>query len=97
VVAELHAAGAAGAAAPVPNGDESAEQKFAREAGARIMQAIALSQFASELHAAGAAAGLRSATSPAAAKSAAGLHSAEGAVNDSARAGAPVPNEDLTT
>ena len=86
--AEPHAAGAAGAAAPVPDGDESAEQKFAREAGARIMQAIALSQFASELHAAGAAAGLRSATSPAAAKS---------AVNDSARAGAPVPNEDLTT
>ena len=86
----MHAAGAAGAAAPVPNGDESAEQKFAREAGARIMQAIALSEFASELHAAGAAAGLHSATSPAAAKSAAGLHSAEGAVNDSARAGAPV-------
>ena len=65
-----------------PRADESAEQKFAREAGARIMQAIALSEFASELHAAGAAAGLHSATSPAAAKS---------AVNDSARAGAPVP------
>jgi hypothetical protein len=55
------------------HGDESAEQKFAREAGERIMQAIALSQFAAELRAAGAAAG------------------------DSARAGAPVPNEDLTT
>ena len=71
--------------------EESAEQKFAREAGARIMQAIALSQFAAELHAAGAAAGLHSAAPAAAAKSAAGLHSAEGAVNDSARAGAPVP------
>jgi len=46
-------------------GEESAEQKFAREAGERIMQAIALSQFAAELRAAGAAAGLHSATSPA--------------------------------
>jgi len=77
VVAELRAEESA-----EPRAEESAEQKFAREAGARIMQAIALSEFATELHAAGAAAG---------------LHSAEGAVNDSARAGAPVPNEDLTT
>lgn len=53
-----------------PRAAESAKQKFAREAGARIMQAIALSQFATELHAAGAAAGLHWATSPAAAKSA---------------------------
>ena len=85
------------------HGDELAEQKFAREAGERIMQAIALSQFAAELRAAGAAAGLHSATSPAAAKGVAGLHSAtspaaaKGATSDSAHAGAPVPNEDLTT
>jgi hypothetical protein len=76
VVAESRGAGAASLRA-----EESAEQKFAREAGERIMQAIALSQFAAELRAAGAAAGLHSATSPTAAKGAAG---------DSARAGAPV-------